>query len=219
MHRRGSGRRLRTGTAAALILAGCGVAAAALWVVLWDPAAPPAARGRPTALFVGDSYISSTPDNFACQTARRLGWSCVVDAIGGTGYAGARAYPGRLADDVARYRPDWVVVTGGRNDSQDEDAPAAADRYLTDVRDAFPDAGLVVVGPFWDDSRPPASVLRLRDQLRTTAGRLGARFVDPLEDRWITEENAGRYIGADGVHPNAAGHRYLAERLAAALDR
>ena len=40
----------------------------------------------------------------------------------------------------------------------------------------------------------------------------GATFVDPIADRWFV----GRpdLIGADGVHPNDAGHAYIADKIA-----
>jgi lysophospholipase L1-like esterase len=44
------------------------------------------------------------------------------------------------------------------------------------------------------------------------AGTIGATFVDPIAEHWFV----GRpdLIGADGVHPNDAGHQYMADRIA-----
>ncbi|ETB08755.1 hypothetical protein O980_21950 [Mycobacterium avium subsp. paratuberculosis 08-8281] len=40
----------------------------------------------------------------------------------------------------------------------------------------------------------------------------GATFIDPIAEHWFV----GRpdLIGADGVHPNDAGHQYMADKIA-----
>lgn len=225
----------------ALAVAGVIVAALAVWAVQRDPAAPAYASPptgvptavatetpQPTVLFVGDSYTAGAAGipsgrTFACQAAALLGWACLVDAQGGTGYVADghvnsttfTAYAGRLNADQARYSPDVVVVTGGRNDVREPAAAAAAaaDRYARTVRAAFPKARLVLVSPFWTTSVLPPALAAVRDRLRIDASTLRSQFVDP--STWI----AGRagLIGPDGVHPTAAGHAYLARRLAATL--
>ncbi|CFS38985.1 Conserved protein of uncharacterised function%2C possibly exported [Mycobacterium tuberculosis] len=37
-------------------------------------------------------------------------------------------------------------------------------------------------------------------------------FVDPIADHWFVDRP--ELIGADGVHPNDAGHEYLADKIA-----
>ena len=43
----------------------------------------------------------------------------------------------------------------------------------------------------------------------------GVAYVDPLP--WITSDNSEGYLSETGFYPNAAGHRYLATKLTAAL--
>jgi len=71
---------------------------------------------------------------------------------------------------------------------------------------------LLVIGPPWTDSEPPIDVLYIRDILSGQANEAGATFIDPISDGWFV----GRpdLIGPDGVHPNDAGHAYMAEKIA-----
>ena len=74
-----------------------------------------------------------------------------------------------------------------------------------------PAAKLLVIGPPWPTETPPPAVLRIRDALRDQAWGAGALFIDPIAEGWFV----GRpdLIGGDGVHPNDAGHVYLAEKI------
>ena len=55
-------------------------------------------------------------------------------------------------------------------------------------------------------------MLKIRDSLRDQAAQIGAAFIDPIADGWFV----GRpdLIGQDGVHPNDAGHAYMADKIA-----
>ncbi len=55
-------------------------------------------------------------------------------------------------------------------------------------------------------------ILQIRDALATVARASGATFVDPLAERWFVDRPD--LIAVDGVHPNDAGHAYLAQRIA-----
>jgi lysophospholipase L1-like esterase len=95
---------------------------------------------------------------------------------------------------------------------------AAADRVIERVHRAVPQAVIVVIGPIWADGSPPARCLALRDHLRRTAAAIGAVFVDPIGERWFAGARH-RMIRADGIHPDDAGHRWIAGRVLAALAR
>ena len=43
----------------------------------------------------------------------------------------------------------------------------------------------------------------MRDILRAEAAVIGAKFVDPLAERWLWDDPS--LIGADWIHPNRAG--------------
>lgn len=139
-----------------------------------------------------------------------------VAAEGCAGY-GARgnhgnAFQGLTAQAV---HPDdeLVVFFGSRNDQGIEPALLAGM-----ARDTFdlarltaPTATLLVVGPAWPTIDVPDPVLRVRDTIKTQAEGAGAVFVDPIAEGWFV----GRpdLIGTDGVHPNDAGHAYLADKM------
>jgi lysophospholipase L1-like esterase len=79
------------------------------------------------------------------------------------------------------------------------------------ARHRTPSARLLVIGPPWPTANVPESVIQIRDILNAAARAAGAAFVDPIAERWFV----GRpdLIGADGVHPNDAGHAYLADKI------
>ncbi|HEX2312846.1 MAG TPA: SGNH/GDSL hydrolase family protein [Thermomonospora sp.] len=197
------------------------------------PKAEPVRPHAPVVFMLGDSYTAGIPsvppeETYAAETARRLGWQVVIAGYAGTGFV-AR---GRVGKDFAalfhaqlawRPAPDMVVVSGGHNDRY---PPArvrgAADRLLRDIRTRWPRSQVVLMGPLWGGD-PPQRALLIRDVLRDAARTHQVPFVDPLAGRWITGHirrdtgNARRYILRDGTHPNAAGNRYLADRLVTEL--
>lgn len=184
------------------------------------------AATRPTvALFVGDSYTAGAADvprsdAFASLTCDSMSWLCLFDAQGGTGYAAEghenlptnTAFGQRLSRSKAEFRPDIVIVSGGRNDRGDPRAAAAASVYLRSVRQAFPGARLVVLSPFWVHSNPPAWMRTLRISVKSAATSAGAVWVDT--DGWLRPAD----ISGDGVHPTAAGHGALRNHLVTALQ-
>lgn len=185
-----------------------------------------------TVLFVGDSYTAgyagvSPNATFACQVAAALQWQCRTDAQGGTGYTNpglrpdaadraTRTYGQRLAltaADLSTDDPDWIVVTGGRNDIGRPGERAAAAAYLTALGVLWPRARLVVVEPWWTDTRAPAAVEELRDDVRSAARAAGALWIDTSD--WLTPD----LIGPDKVHPTPAGQARIADRLTEDLER
>jgi lysophospholipase L1-like esterase len=177
---------------------------------------------------VGDSYTNGTaiggqgPKAWTAQAWQTLAGRGVqvapdVAAEGRAGY-GVRGDQGSIFLDLTgrAVRPDdaLVVFFGSRND-QGVDPLALAGM----AHDAFalahwtaPSARLLVIGPPWPTAPAPPAVLQIRDILRSQAQAAGASFFDPIGAGWFV----GRpdLIGADGVHPNDAGHTYMAQRIA-----
>lgn len=186
---------------------------------------PVSKTGPTTALIIGDSYAAGKGadpgQGFVDQLTVKTGWVVHVDAEGNTGFIKAghdidptyQPYGDRLAADKAKYAADIVIVTGGRNDAPLPNATTVAAFYLTSVHKDFPKAKLVVVAPFWSDGHPPVGLLAIRDQEKATAKQLGAVFIDPVAEQWITDQDAKQFIGSDGIHPTQAGHDYLATRM------
>jgi len=156
----------------------------------------------------------------------------IIGGLGGTGFvaSGATHEPFKVLFErqlAWRPAPDMVIVAGGHNDRMYAPAKvaAAAQALLTKITQLWPNSRLVLVGPMWGSGAPDASVLEIRDALGAVARTLKIPFIDPLAGKWITGDranhlgNAGRYIVRDGVHPNVAGHQYIATRLVAELRR
>ena len=189
-----------------------------------------AARGTPIdhVAVIGDSYTTGTDEGGqgprawtarAWQTLAQRGVRVGADvaAEGKAGYAVPGDRGSIFEDLTARaVKPDdaLVVFFGSRND-QGVDPGLLADK----ARDTFvmarrfaPTARFLVIGPPWPTADVPGSVLQIRDVLNARARAAGAAFVDPIGDRWFVDRPD--LIGVDGVHPNDAGHEYLANMIA-----
>lgn len=176
---------------------------------------------------IGDSYTTGTdegglgPKSWTARTWRTLtapGMRIAsgVAAEGRAGY-GAIGDHGSIFEDLTAkaVKPDDVVVVffGSRND-QDVDPVLLAQRVHATFALAHrlaPSARLLVVGPPWPTAAVPVPILVIRDVLAGAAWAAGADFVDPIGDRWFVDRPD--LIGADGVHPNDAGHQYMAEKM------
>jgi lysophospholipase L1-like esterase len=177
---------------------------------------------------IGDSYTSGTDEGGegpkawtarAWQTLAHRGVQIAADVAseGGAGY-GVRGNHGNVFEDLTAraVHPDdaLVVFFGSRNDQGvDPQQLAEMTRDTFDLaRHTTQSARLLVIGPPWPTADVPGSVLQIRDVLNAQAHAAGAAFVDPIDGRWFV----GRpdLIGADGVHPNDAGHAYLAGKIA-----
>jgi lysophospholipase L1-like esterase len=177
---------------------------------------------------IGDSYTTGTdegglgPNSWTARAWQTLGARGVriaanVAAEGKAGYAVPGDHGSVFEDLTARaVKPDDVLVVffGSRND-QGVDPGLLTER----ARNAFdlarrfaPSARFLVIGPPWPTADVPGSMLMIRDVLNATARAAGAAFVDPIGDRWFVDRPD--LIGPDGVHPNDAGHEYLADKIA-----
>lgn len=194
-------------------------------------------RAPSVVMFLGDSYTVGDrgvqPETtYASATARLLGWQVVVGGRGGTGFvakgAGTQAFLSLFESQLGwRPAPDMLIVSGGHNDWRlpAPQVAAAAHLLLERAGQRWPGTRLVLLGPLWGTDAPPQGAVAVRDALKVLAGQLGVPFIDPLGERWITGDrltgagNAPRFIKHDRTHPNQAGHRYVATRLAADLKR
>lgn len=176
---------------------------------------------------IGDSYTTGTEEggrgarswtSQAWMTLARQGVQVApnVAAEGRAGYGMPGDHGNVFSDLTAKaVQPDDVLVVffGSRND-QGTDPELLAEK----TRDAFdlahlaaPSARLLVIGPPWPTADPPAAVLQVRDVIADQARAARATFVDPITENWFV----GRpdLIGIDGVHPNDAGHAYMAAKI------
>jgi lysophospholipase L1-like esterase len=177
---------------------------------------------------IGDSYTTGTDEGgLGPKSWTALAWHTLaqrgvriapdVSAEGRAGYGVPGDHGSIFVDLTGRaVKPEdaLVVFFGSRND-QGEDPQLLAGK----VRDAFdlarllsPSARLLVIGPPWPTADVPESILQIRDVINGAARAAGAAFVDPIGDRWFVDRPD--LIGPDGVHPNDAGHQYLADKIA-----
>ena len=177
---------------------------------------------------IGDSYTTGTDEggegpnawtSRAWQTLARQGVFVAPDVASegraGYGVLGDHgSYFEDLAARVVRPNDALVVFFGSRNDqgADPEMLAGKADDAFKLARNIAPSAKLLVIGPPWPTADPPDDVLWVNDILNRQASAVGATYVDAIADKWFV----GRpdLIGADGIHPNDAGHAYLADQIA-----
>lgn len=177
---------------------------------------------------IGDSYTTGTDEGgLGPKSWTALAWHMLaargvriaadVSAEGGAGYFVPGDH-GSIFEDLTAtaVKPDdaLVVFFGSRNDQG-----VLPELLAGRARDTFdlariqaPSARFLVIGPPWPTTDVPESMLLIRDVLNAAARAAGAAFVDPIGDRWFVDRPD--LIGADGVHPNDAGHEYLADKIA-----
>lgn len=172
--------------------------------------------------FLGDSWTYGTGASdrrgYAVLTGEELGWPTTVLGIGGTGYSvppGGDTYDRRVALAAAT-RPGVLVLQGSLNEQHSTPAAlaVAADRTFAHVRTlADPATRILVVGASYDPGTPDATIDWVNRAVRAAAQRHGLPFVDP--SRWIDPHDSSLWY--DPLHPDDAGHRLMADRLAPLL--
>ncbi|MGW7327497.1 SGNH/GDSL hydrolase family protein [Streptomyces sp. NPDC054840] len=182
------------------------------------------------------------------RAARPLGYSDAWnEALGTTGYitAGSTATLGTRAPiDVIPNAPDTLIISAGYNDnggSQPSISSAAASLYSA-IKTGLPATTIYVLGCWSPSGSPAASITNTDTTLRTAAAAASLPFISPITGSiynsagtlvathgpWITgtgrvgattgSGNADVYIGTDATHPTDAGHKYLADRIVAAIQ-
>ncbi len=184
------------------------------------------ARRAPVAAIVGASFTAGVgPDNpvqsWAVQLAQELRWNAVVYGVSGAGYAhggpgGTRSMSRLLtAEDLGRLNPELVIVQAGHDD---EGVPAVVEAsrvraVISQIRAAAPHARIALLTTF-SATAEGTPALRATDRAIVTAAGTadpGAVIMDPLAGRWRFGHAHG------GLHPTAAGDRWIARRVAAIL--
>jgi len=183
--------------------------------------------GTPVAV-LGDSYTTGSGMGgrgahswpiIAVNQLHREGVAIdlTVGAVGATGYVKANSKGTVFADQIQKSvatNDRLVVLFGSINDRgiPADQLSVAVQCTLNNTKAAAPQAKVLVIGPPWATDDPPANILGVRDVVKAQADAAGATFVDPIAEAWFV--NHPELIGADRVHPNDAGHQYLAEKIA-----
>jgi lysophospholipase L1-like esterase len=190
-----------------------------------SPGPAPATGGARTVVFVGDSWTdglgASRSRGFPELTAELLGWEYTELGVSGSGYV----MPGedgpfgsRIAEAVSG-DPDVIVVQGSLNEQWidvDELGRAVFDTLTRLRQGADPATAILVVGAPYAPGADPTRIDRVNDAVSDAAAAAGLRFVDPAVENWTDPGDPA--LWADPIHPNDAGHREIAERLAPILE-
>jgi lysophospholipase L1-like esterase len=177
---------------------------------------------------IGDSYTTGTDEGgLGPNSWTALAWKALaqrglriaadVSAEGRAGYGVPGDHGSVFEDLTARaVKPDdfLVVFFGSRNDQGvDPELLAEKARETFGLARRFAQsARFLVIGPPWPTADVPDAVLQIRDVLNAEARAAGAAFVDPIAAHWFVDRPD--LIGPDGVHPNDAGHEYMADMIA-----
>ena len=181
----------------------------------------------PTLAIVGASYTAGVgPDNpslsWAVVLARLLHWNAVVYGVSGAGYVqpgvGGLGPVSRLLDreGLDDLSPSVVIVQAGHDDVG---APTGLEgrqvrQAVNLIRKQAPAARIGLLTVFTGPSMTGTPALYRTDRAIVTAARAAYSrtiIMDPLADRWRFQHARG------GLHPTAAGDRWIADKVAAVL--
>jgi lysophospholipase L1-like esterase len=215
-------RRVLAGIAAAL--AGLSLAACSGTSPAVQPTGTTSGAPEPvafTAVFVGDSYTEgvglSDPltQRWSSLVAEAMGWSQVNAGCSGSGYTRQGLLCGTTfverLPSLADIDADVVIIWGGVNDAgaPPEDAAAAAADTIAAYASAYPDADLVVLSAMYFTAPEPASLAAINAALPAAVSKVSGQWVDLGP---ALAQNPP-WLGEDGLHPNAEGHRAIADAV------
>jgi lysophospholipase L1-like esterase len=199
-----------------------------------DRPQPPATR--PSVLFIGDSYTGGSglsEMSYGCMAAVRMDWLCNLSAAPGTGYISggpanrsiipylgpSTSFAERIPRLAAIYRPDIVVLDGGRNDlfPPREDVFKAMSATIGEARRAWPTATIVFIRPRFlarpgDDLGFDDAFIR---RLESEPAAAGMVVLDPIT--LFTGADTSGMLAKDGIHPNQQGELDLTSALVDSL--
>jgi lysophospholipase L1-like esterase len=193
------------------------------------PEAPVALFGsRPLLAVVGASFSAGVGarnprDGWPYLLARLGGWRVLVSADSGAGFlnagAGQRGPLSRLAAriDFARLQPALVIVQGGFNDigAPVDQITRRVNELINNLHRVDPTARLVILSTFSPNrGATRAGLATNRAIIRAAqAAEPPIVIIDPVAEHWSFPRTV------DGFHPSPAGHRWIANRIAADLRR
>lgn len=192
--------------------------------------APLALPESPRILVFGDSWTygaaATEPTlGYAYVLAELLEGETIVDGVRGSGYLkpglDGPAFGERIAALDPALDPDLVIIQGSINDrAQGEAGYREAVTAAWDSLSAlYPEAQIIVLGPAPHELPVGAGTARIDADLASLAAARGWWYISPIGEGWITDRNYLDVIDVDlgRKHPSTDGHRYLAEKVAAAL--
>ena len=182
-----------------------------------------------TVAFIGDSYTAGSgvkpSEAWPALLGATRGWKVVNVARGGTGYLKSFTTGGQVAcgndvcpnylgmvPDAAAASPDVVIVSGGRNDGTKLTADLQQNITATysAIRKGLPAAKIIGLSPILAADDTPSSFPEFKPAVKAAVEAVGGTYVD------LGSVFGGHpeLIGPDGVHPNGAGQKMLADAVA-----
>lgn len=191
-------------------------AAVLLLLVLLVPG-PPAAGAEPVIVALGDSLTAGwgvAPDEaWPARLADRLRREGYPHRVVNAGVSGDTSAGGLARLDwVLRGRPEVVVVALGANDGLRGRSVDELKANLTAIVERLRARGVKVLlaGMQMPPNYGAEFTRRFAAAYREVADRTGVPLVPFLLDGVAAHPDLNQ---ADGIHPNAAGHRVIADRL------
>jgi len=128
----------------------------------------------------------------------------------------------RFSNALANRRPEVVLIMHGYNDIENPGVITASvnavDAMMAEARNRRVGRVFVISlapGRPGSGARPTSSIVAFNDRLMRAAAGEGAVYVDIYS---AMQSNATTFIGVDGLHPNEAGYRKIAETVLAAIQ-
>jgi acyl-CoA thioesterase-1 len=184
---------------------------------------PDAAPGGPLVVFLGDSLTAgfgvAEPEAFPALVAERLRSRGRPVRVVNAGVSGDTSAGGlRRLDWVLGLEPDLLVVGLGANDGLRGQPPEALEANLRAIltRALERDVGVVLLGMRLPPNLGDEYVTAFEAVYPRLARELGVPLVPFLLDGVAARRSLNL---EDGIHPNAAGHRLLAENVMPSVER
>lgn len=190
---------------------------------IWAPDTQPVRKLFAT---FGDSYVQATgavqsQQHVGTLIAHLLGFDHYWEGVGGSGWtsAGADAPATRIEQRIGALnrKPDYLFVPFGYNNAAAGDFTAhgvAFDAFVVACRTFLPQTKVIIGGP-WTPLGSTAGLTNVKNFQIAKAAQYGLPFIDV--ENIVNAANKSIYTGGDNVHPNAAGHYYLSQRIARLL--
>ncbi|WP_226925175.1 SGNH/GDSL hydrolase family protein [Georgenia thermotolerans] len=191
---------------------------------------------NPLALVIGDSQAMGgfgvgALETWVAQGLRSAGFQPVIVGYPGTGYVHDRPahgdqdghpnYVTSLREGLYNLPPadhvQLVVLEGGGNDAFDpaKDISAAAREAIRLVREEYPEAEVLMLGPLNQAGDPRSLRVKTAAVLAAVATEEDVPFIDATS--WVADAGvAGELV--DGLHFTQKGHTALAPYLGDALS-
>lgn len=108
--------------------------------------------------------------------------------------------------------PTYIFACMGYNDKYASEAniKTAVDTWITDITGYWPNAKLLVTGP-WLPVTTDTLLSNVNGYISDQTSVSGIDFVDITDA--VNNTNKATYIDTDGTHPTTAGHTYYAQRI------